>query len=246
MQIPIIRRGGAFGGSSSSGLNLTVVGGTTEPTNPAENTIWVNTDENFNQWTLSTEEPEEYVEGDLWIATQNSSVLAFDIIEDNNIIVYPTNAYQRVGDAWEKIPMAVYKNGEWLTGDLVLYDGINWNSDYPYSTTDATATAKDGKLCITGDKGNMYFTVILDLTNYDTIEIDFDGDKYYSSCTHEVISNGTVVVSQTHHGNSDSSDRRKQFSIPISDLTGLHTFRISMWSSGGYTGYLYSLILTKA
>lgn len=41
-------------------LNFKVVGGTTEPTNPKENTIWVNTDEKITSWHFGAEEPNVY------------------------------------------------------------------------------------------------------------------------------------------------------------------------------------------
>lgn len=44
-------------GGGSGGLNLKVVGGTTEPTNPKENMIWVNTDTEITEWVFAAENP---------------------------------------------------------------------------------------------------------------------------------------------------------------------------------------------
>lgn len=230
----------------SGGLNFEIVGGTEQPINPEENTIWVNTDQAIEEWTFSIDQPSSAKTGDLWISTQNSSAIAFDALEENNLMIYPLDAYQYLNNTWTKKPMAIYKNGNWETGDLVLYDGVEWNSDYPYTVSGVTVTQNNGRLQLTGGKSTITFKTVLDLTGYNTIEIDFDGDDYYSSCTHNVIANSTVVVSQVHHYQDTDGDRRIQFSIPIADLTGLHTFEISMWSSGGYTGYLHSLILKKS
>ena len=49
------------GGSSGASLNFKVVGGTTEPANPSENTIWVNTDEPITSWIFSAKNPVEDV-----------------------------------------------------------------------------------------------------------------------------------------------------------------------------------------
>lgn len=38
-------------------LNFRVAGGTTQPTSPSENTIWVNTDTEISEWTFSAEDP---------------------------------------------------------------------------------------------------------------------------------------------------------------------------------------------
>ena len=47
----IIRKGGG------TSLNFTVLGGTTRPTNPKENTIWVNTTVEFESWIFSADQP---------------------------------------------------------------------------------------------------------------------------------------------------------------------------------------------
>lgn len=52
----ITRRGGG------AALNFKVVGGTTEPLNPAENTIWVNTDTEITAWAFSADDPSGVVE----------------------------------------------------------------------------------------------------------------------------------------------------------------------------------------
>jgi hypothetical protein len=46
-------------GAGGSSLNFTVVGGTTEPANPKENTIWVNTDQEITGWCFSAKEPND-------------------------------------------------------------------------------------------------------------------------------------------------------------------------------------------
>ena len=48
----ITRRGGG-----PAGLNFEVVGGTTQPKNPKENTIWINTAQEITRWDFSAEHP---------------------------------------------------------------------------------------------------------------------------------------------------------------------------------------------
>lgn len=48
------------GGGSNAELNFKVVGGTVQPTNPKENTIWINTDEEITEWTLASKNPYAY------------------------------------------------------------------------------------------------------------------------------------------------------------------------------------------
>ena len=51
------------GGGGIAGLNFKVVGGTTQPTNPKENTIWVNTNTDITSWVFSAGQPESPTEG---------------------------------------------------------------------------------------------------------------------------------------------------------------------------------------
>lgn len=44
-------------GASGVPLNFKIVGGTTEPTNPKENMIWVNTDQKITEWAFAAENP---------------------------------------------------------------------------------------------------------------------------------------------------------------------------------------------
>lgn len=49
--------GGTAGSGSGAGLNFKIVGGTTQPANPSENTIWVNTDADITGWMFSAKTP---------------------------------------------------------------------------------------------------------------------------------------------------------------------------------------------
>lgn len=50
----ITRRGG---GGGAAGLNFEIVGGTTQPSNPKENTIWINTAQKITSWDFAAEMP---------------------------------------------------------------------------------------------------------------------------------------------------------------------------------------------
>lgn len=52
-------KGFKHGAGGASILNFKVVGGTTQPESPKENTIWVNTGTEISGWVFSPEEPAE-------------------------------------------------------------------------------------------------------------------------------------------------------------------------------------------
>ena len=97
-------------------LNFKVVGGTTEPQNPIENTIWVNTDVEITGWLFSITEPEEPVEGMVWICTGATSLTAFNAfnaLEKNGIQVFPVFAKQYIEGTWVEKTEKSWQNGEW-------------------------------------------------------------------------------------------------------------------------------------
>lgn len=55
-------------GASGAPLNFKVVGGTTEPTNPKENMIWVNTDQKITEWAFAVENPYIHTSDELYTA----------------------------------------------------------------------------------------------------------------------------------------------------------------------------------
>lgn len=104
-------------GGGGGGLNFQVIGGATAPSNPKENTIWVNTDVKITTWAFSATEPEAPVEGMVWITTGTSSSAEFNTLKKNGIQVYPLSAKQYVGGSWVDVEAKSYQGGEWV--DLV-------------------------------------------------------------------------------------------------------------------------------
>ena len=101
--------------SAGGGLNFEVVGGITEPTNPKENTIWVNTDVEITRWYFSIEQPDNAINGMVWIETDDYSDNPFNAIIGNGLRVYPIFAKQ-------------YRNNSWQTMDAQIFQNNNWNS----------------------------------------------------------------------------------------------------------------------
>lgn len=111
------------GGSAAASLNFKVVGGTSSPSAPAENTIWVNTATEISSWMLSPVQPEA-VEGLAWITMGSASAAAFNALKKNGIMIYPIAAKQYVDGAWANKAAEIYQNGAWKsfsTEALYLY-----------------------------------------------------------------------------------------------------------------------------
>lgn len=102
------------GGGSGGGLNFKVVGGTSTPASPKENTIWVNTSAEITSWVFSVTEPETPAAGMVWITTCKSSTAPFNALKKNNITVYPISAKQYVSGKWVDKTAKSYQNGAWV------------------------------------------------------------------------------------------------------------------------------------
>ncbi|MCI7810223.1 hypothetical protein MR626_13245, partial [bacterium] len=79
-------------GGGGGGLNFAIVGSTTQPSAPKENTIWINTDSKITGWVFSPEAPESPAEGLVWIKTGLSSAVAFNALKKNGLRVCPIQA----------------------------------------------------------------------------------------------------------------------------------------------------------
>lgn len=114
-----IGRTNAGGGGAS--LNFKVVGGTTQPTSPKENTLWVNTSTAIPSWAFSATEPGSPVAGMVWFSTGATSSVAFNALRKNDIHVYPTVTKQYIGEQWVKKEAQAYQGGEWKRLRTYLY-----------------------------------------------------------------------------------------------------------------------------
>ena len=109
------------GGSRGKALNFAVVGGTSAPSNPTENTIWVNTDTTITSWLFDTTIPSNPSEGMVWIFTGAYSAGEFNILTENDLRVYPLFAKQYINGAWVDIDSKSYQDGVWVDWTTHLY-----------------------------------------------------------------------------------------------------------------------------
>lgn len=110
-------------GGGGANLNFKIVGGTTQPTSPKENTIWVNTSTKISEWVFSATQPANPYDGMVWFLTETSSGSEFNALKKNAIQVYPIAAKQYVSNKWVDKTAKTYKNGAWRDWwDGYLYD----------------------------------------------------------------------------------------------------------------------------
>ena len=159
--------------SSYAKLNFTVVGGTTQPTSPTENMIWVNTSTSITRVMVYPSTPSSPSEGWVWIKDNSSAWISpnADVLSGGiyDIRIFPTNCRQYIGGAWVTKDASIYKSGAFTpfsTERVYLYkQGDNCSS----LTGGYTAT---GMKCASSNGGNANTPTItynannMTITNY--------------------------------------------------------------------------------
>lgn len=109
------------GGGGGGGLNYKVVGGTTEPGNPRENTIWVKTDVKIESHTFSENEPNSPAEGMVWIRVGKTSTVGFNALKKNCIVILPVAVSQYADGSWVPLDAYIYQGGWVHFANAILY-----------------------------------------------------------------------------------------------------------------------------
>lgn len=173
----ICRRGGSGGG-----LNFNIVGGTSTPSSPKENTIWVNTSAAVSDWVFSTAQPATPTSNMVWFKTNNGGTVAFNAVKKNGIWVYPAVCKQFVAGAWIDKTAKTYQNGAWQDWYLQVINGtdISVSGGWSANQSGYTVGLQDDGLHIAGLGGGISGYVYPEsfdpslLANYNTIAMTYD------------------------------------------------------------------------
>lgn len=124
---------------------------------PKENTIGIISDVEINGYRFSAIEPEDMVDGMVWIKTDNSSYIAFDIVD--GVTVYPISAKQYVSGAWVEKTAKIRQNGVWVDWwDGTLYEAGNLYEDYTGGWSSEGYTHPNGIVSGTIDTNGIHLT----------------------------------------------------------------------------------------
>jgi hypothetical protein len=227
----IIRRGGNGGGTV---LNFNVISGTEQPTNPQENTVWVQTELEISSWTYDSIEPLDPSEGMVWLQAAENCDHPINALKKNAITLNIIGAHQYISKAWVSMESAVFKDGQWQSlkywlikdgrpvastvGEFVMIPGsetanLKYNSDhiniYVGSTYNCRYTSTKKVAC----------------SRYRTICLDMSGSA--NDKTYGITSLGGV---RFYIGNGTTSRR-----VLTADITSLNTdyeFQLSVDDAG--------------
>lgn len=239
-------------GGGSGGLNFKVVGGTSEPSSPKENTIWINTDTKIASWIFSATEPETSAEGMVWISVGASSAVAFTATKKNPIMVYPISAKQHIGGAWVGKNAMSYQGGSWKSWiEVIEFNNTDWTKKNPYpSRTYTMGTYDFSNKTLKGTVNDAYQHVVVVKND----RLDFSAAKYLKfnySLDKNISGQGSILV-KVSSSNSDPTESNsvvnqqitsvatnQEVSIPVSTVNGSYYVWIglAMWGSVGTVNF---------
>lgn len=128
-------------GAAGAALNFKVVGGTEQPENPGEHTIWVNTETDISGWVFSPEEPENPIEGLVWIGLGTASPAPFNALKKGGLYCFPTSCVQYVNGSFVKKYAYLFHADSWTQFSAVSIDFYKDGAfGTPYTTYKSNAT----------------------------------------------------------------------------------------------------------
>ena len=237
-------KGFKHGAGGGSPLNFKVVGGTSAPSNPKENTIWVNTGTAITSWVFSATQPTGS-SGMVWFPINTSSSTKFNALKKNNLQVYALSARQYVSNAWTNKAAKIYQGGKWVD----LWDGkLYYNSNQYTAITGGWANntslyAKSSSATYENSGAapsfGTYITVTassnksanattknaIDLTNYSKLRYELSSDSASNNCVIQVhqMKNGELYNNYAVQGMPTPGSSG---SLNISSLKGLYYITI--------------------
>lgn len=241
------------GRSAGNDLNFKVVGGTSAPANPAENTIWVNTNIDIPAWEISSvTNPtwNDMQEGFVYITSEASwsgNSATINMLKKHGAFIKIIKAIQYVAGAWVEKSVRIYQNGAWVdVWDGHLLDGANKYEDVTGGWVNSTTcklfasqnSNANGKA--TFDSNGIVFgrdtTIVntankIDLSNYSTLKFHVDATTgqtafgVMSSVSGSVESNSAALKYSNAPGTT---------AIDVSSLNG--SYYVVIGQDGAYTG----------
>lgn len=234
----ITRRGGAGGG-----LNFRVVGGTAQPENPKENTIWVNTETEITGWIFRAEKPQISEDGFVWIKTCDVGDAQFNALKKDGIIVYPLFAKQYTNGTWNDKDAKIYQDEKWKDWVFYLYKSGNqyesitggWRKIYTSANGwwyEGSVSFTDAGIVLNNTAAQMQSAAItskkINLTNVDRVLVNHTKDRGSMAMRLYITSDTAYTDSPAAGGAMAESGI---IDVPVSSLSGDYYIKVEMVSN---------------
>lgn len=229
-----------FGGGVP--LNFKVVGNP-KPTNPKENTIWLNTDVKITGYYFQEEQPADMKQGEVFILTGAKSYASFNALKKNTVKVLPLRAVQMKSGTMTNVDAEIYQNGKWERWVYVVDLDVNtWSRTANVQVTN-TYTNSGGKLVLKASQDSnvykntgIFHKTPIDLTGYTACKVNLSykgngNDSMAVGLTQnkDLSFAGDATVKYTYQSNVELN---KTINLDVSNLTGNYYIMLSLRLSG--------------
>lgn len=231
----ITRRGGAGGG-----LNFKIVGGTTRPSKPKDNTIWVNTTEEITGWFFSAEEPALPTNGMVWFSTSSSSHVEFNALKKDGIQVYPVTARQYVNGAWHVVPTLSYMEGGWTSWRIYVVENGNQIDFATQARSDSPVKITPSVEYVTLENSANFANGLTTSKKYDLaagskIVLDVDVIRANTTASSNAAFKGNSIILLTNTNLSSASALYGAVAAyKLSTVTGRQLIELDVSTDGSY------------
>ena len=244
------------GGGGSDG-KIYVVGGTTQPSSPKENTIWVNTSVTITSWTMQYDQPSNPTQGTVWIMTAAYSNAALNPFSKMNAYFYPISAKIYNSGSWVRCGGSVYTNNTWYPMRVYFYDS---GDECTIITGGWTAGGTNPNFVFTKGSDSLYlqaavanntvysmYTInTIDLTNISTlhfkVKYDVNGSSGYCSVNAVNSSPSTSDYNVGTYNTVTMNLGVQTVSVDVSSLSGNYYIRLTLKRDyNDSDAYLYEL-----
>lgn len=234
------------GGSEIAGgmpIDITIVGGTAQPGNPEDHTVWINTSVPITSYVISYNEPTAYDQGMIWIEIQSDSDNIINVSDDVDLGIGIVRQY--VNGGWKFMAGKVYQNSTWTPIQTwVYYCGVyntTLGGTWTRNNTSGTLLDEDGFIEKVNGSSNYSSGKAIDLTNISSVIFDLEVLRagtynfgYISvSAKSGSYSNTWTNAPSTARTKLGSAAVRQKYTLNVSDLTGNYYITIGANSASG-------------
>ncbi len=99
-----------------------ITGGPSRPQDPAENTLWVQTETPIPAWHIAYDAPAEPLPGQLWLRLGPVSTIVLNALRENAALLKLDACSQYEEGAWLGRALELYQGGVWLGMTAMLFD----------------------------------------------------------------------------------------------------------------------------
>ena len=117
----------------SYSIALHVISGTTQPSNPDDNTLWINSNYDVSKWNIGIDFPLWPIEGEVFIKNRYLSENKCNLVNGTNIITNIGAVYQLQRHVWIRCEAYYFQNGSWKTTIFPSYKNGSYHPNQAWT-----------------------------------------------------------------------------------------------------------------